>query len=95
MTFHLKPHELCHTSGRFAFENTAIKKCLLICSTLDVYMVNANKSVPSGKHFFLSVKEYSGALVVAGQGDDHAACSSGDGTFSELEQLLKQKTFTR
>nr|XP_009757606.1 PREDICTED: mucin-19 isoform X1 [Nicotiana sylvestris] len=42
-----------------------------------------------------SPNEYSGALVVAGQGDDHAACSSGDGTFSELEQLLKQKTFTR
>ncbi|KAL3323882.1 hypothetical protein AABB24_038185 [Solanum stoloniferum] len=37
--------------------------------------------------------EYAGALVVAGQGGD--ACSSGDGAFSELEQLLKQKTFTR
>nr|BAO49706.1 nuclear pore complex protein Nup136b [Nicotiana benthamiana] len=42
-----------------------------------------------------SPNEYTGALAVAGQGDDHAACSSGDGTFSELEQLLKQKTFTR
>ncbi|OIT37994.1 PREDICTED: nuclear pore complex protein NUP1 isoform X2 [Nicotiana attenuata] len=42
-----------------------------------------------------SPNEYTGALVVAGQGDDHAACSSADGTFSELEQLLKQKTFTR
>nr|BAO49705.1 nuclear pore complex protein Nup136a [Nicotiana benthamiana] len=39
--------------------------------------------------------EYTGALVVAGQGDDNAACSLGVGTFSELEQLLKQKTFTR
>lgn len=66
-----------------------------VCSTLDVYMVNADKSVPSGEHFFLSVKEYTGALVMAGQGDDHAACSLGDDTFSELEQLLKQKTFTR
>ncbi|KAK4708092.1 hypothetical protein R3W88_029017 [Solanum pinnatisectum] len=37
--------------------------------------------------------EYAGALVLAGQGGD--ACSSGDGAFSELEQLLKQKTFTR
>ncbi|PHU27770.1 hypothetical protein BC332_06102 [Capsicum chinense] len=36
--------------------------------------------------------EHAEALVVAGQGGD---CSSGDGTFSELEQLLKQKTFTR
>ncbi|XP_009625598.2 nuclear pore complex protein NUP1 isoform X2 [Nicotiana tomentosiformis] len=42
-----------------------------------------------------SPNEYTGALVVAGQGDDHAACSLGDDTFSELEQLLKQKTFTR
>ncbi|KAJ8526333.1 hypothetical protein K7X08_028810 [Anisodus acutangulus] len=39
--------------------------------------------------------EYAGALVVAGQGGDVDACSSGDGAFSELEQLLKQKTFTR
>ncbi|XP_075084483.1 uncharacterized protein LOC107818101 isoform X2 [Nicotiana tabacum] len=42
-----------------------------------------------------SPNEYTGALVMAGQGDDHAACSLGDDTFSELEQLLKQKTFTR
>uniref|UniRef100_A0A0V0IZ93 Putative nucleoporin-like n=1 Tax=Solanum chacoense TaxID=4108 RepID=A0A0V0IZ93_SOLCH len=39
--------------------------------------------------------EYAGALVVAGQGGDNDACSSGDGAFSVLEQLLKQKTFTR
>ncbi|KAJ8551607.1 hypothetical protein K7X08_021622 [Anisodus acutangulus] len=39
--------------------------------------------------------EYAGAPVVAGQGGDNDACSSGDGTFSELEQLLKQKTFRR
>ncbi|XP_055831345.1 nuclear pore complex protein NUP1-like isoform X2 [Solanum dulcamara] len=39
--------------------------------------------------------EYAGALVVAGQEGDNDACSSGDGAFSELEQLLKQKTFTR
>ncbi|MCD9645868.1 hypothetical protein HAX54_035178 [Datura stramonium] len=39
--------------------------------------------------------EYAGALVVAGEGGDNDACSSGDGAFSELEQLLKQKTFTR
>ncbi|XP_010312503.2 nuclear pore complex protein NUP1 isoform X1 [Solanum lycopersicum] len=39
--------------------------------------------------------EYAGGLVVAGQGGDNDACSSGDGAFSELEQLLKQKTFTK
>lgn len=47
------------------------------------------------EQFFLSVKEYAGALVVAGQGGDNDACSSGDDAFSELEQLLKQKNFTR
>ncbi|CAN4114467.1 unnamed protein product [Withania somnifera] len=39
--------------------------------------------------------EYAGALVVAGQGGGNDACSSAVAAFSELEQLLKQKTFTR
>lgn len=42
-----------------------------------------------------SCPNYAGALVVAGQGGDNDACSSGDDAFSELEQLLKQKNFTR
>ncbi|CAN4126362.1 unnamed protein product [Withania somnifera] len=50
---------------------------------------------PYVEQLVLSVKDSAAALVVAGQGGDNDACNSGVSAFSELEQLLKQKTFTR
>uniref|UniRef100_A0A0V0HUD9 Putative ovule protein n=2 Tax=Solanum TaxID=4107 RepID=A0A0V0HUD9_SOLCH len=41
------------------------------------------------------LKDHAGAVVATGHEVRNAACSSEDSAFSELEQLLKQKTFSR
>ncbi|XP_049354914.1 nuclear pore complex protein NUP1-like isoform X1 [Solanum verrucosum] len=41
------------------------------------------------------LKDHAGAVVATGHEVRNAACSSDDSAFSELEQLLKQKTFSR
>ncbi|TMW96091.1 hypothetical protein EJD97_007924 [Solanum chilense] len=41
------------------------------------------------------LNDHAGAVVATGHEVCKAACSSEDGAFSELEQLLKQKTFSR
>ncbi|XP_060186110.1 nuclear pore complex protein NUP1 [Lycium barbarum] len=83
------------TNGAQRLFNSLFRKHLEPSTSMPLSLPPGPRQEPPNLPQESRPNEYAGALVEAGQGGDNDARSSGDGAFSELEQLLKQKTFTR